>query len=484
MEYDGKIEELYLDEERPPKPARTEAAKTRQGRKKSWEEMEAAVAPKKLERGDLVEATVAEIQGQAIILDLGTKDEGFVPRAEFGSDDELPEVGEKIQVAVVKVDEQNERIHTSKRRADYERVWGQLYAAHEQGNTVTAMVTERVRGGLRVDVGVVGFVPASQVLVRDVRHLERFVGRTLPLKILEVDRRSNNVILSHKQAVEEERQRRRERTLSRLHEGVVCEGRVVNLTDYGAFIDLGGLDGLLHISEMAWHHVKHPSEVLKKGEIIRVMVLSLEDKGERISLSRREILPDPWKELPSKCRVGETVEVEITRLVSTGAFARPVELELEGFIPLREMSSQRINKPDEVLSVGQKVEAKIVDIQPGARKLTLSTVQATEQQQREEIETYLSVGTRSSINLGEHFGEVLRNAKAELEAVEEESGEPAETEEEAPSAEEQAEEDSAESPAEEPTEEAEESEPEEADDEEIAGDDESSEDEKASEDEA
>ncbi|HEY3398547.1 MAG TPA: S1 RNA-binding domain-containing protein [Armatimonadota bacterium] len=388
-----------------------------------WADLDAA-APKAVDRGELVDATVVEIQDQAVVLDLGTKYEGFVPRSEFTTDEELPAVGDVIQVAVVNVDEKNERIRASKRRADYERAWGELYKAHEAGETVMGMVTERVRGGLRINVGLPGFVPASQVVVRDVRHLDRFVGRTLPLKIMEIDRRGNKVILSHKAALEEERVARRDKTMARLYEGAVCEGRVVSLTNYGAFIDLGGVDGLLHVSELAWHHVNHPSEVLKKNDIVRVVVLAIENEGERISLSRREILPDPWKELAGRFTEGQIVPVEITRLVSTGAFARPLDVDLEGFVPLREISDQRIKRPDEAIKVGQKLDARVIDLQPQAHKMTLSLATAVAQRRRDEVKTYqASADTGSGINLGEQFGSILRDAKAAIE------GRPAEAEE-------------------------------------------------------
>ncbi len=412
MDDEFQADELYDEEQA--QAADEGEAEPGESEAESWDELEAALAPKTVKRGDLVEATVAEVQDQALVLDLGTKYEGFVPRSEFISDEELPQVGDKIQVAVVNVDDKAERIRVSKRRADYERAWAELEAAHQSGETVTGMVTERVKGGLRVNVGLPGFVPASQVIVRDVRHLDRFVGRALPLKVVEVDRRANKVILSHKQAVEEERARRREKTLARLYEGAVCEGRVVSLTDYGAFVDLGGVDGLLHVSEMAWHHVSHPSEVVKRGDIVRVVVLSIENGGNRISLSRREILPDPWKEISAKYQEGQTVEVEITRLVSTGAFALPVGVDVEGFIPLREISEQRIKKPEEAIRPGQRLEARILDLQPQAHKMTLSLTQASAARRREEIQGYLSTeNSGASINLGEQFGAILQAAIAE-----------------------------------------------------------------------
>ena len=381
-----------------------------------WEALAPELGPREVTRGDIVQAVVAEVQDQAIIVDLGTKYEGFIPRNEFASEAELPAVGETLAVAIMAVDEKNESIRVSKKRADYERVWSSLQEAAAQGTTIKAMVTERVKGGLRVDVGVPGFVPASQVVVRDVRTLDRFVGRILPLRVLEIDRRGNRVILSHGQAVEEERRQRQDKTLARLYEGAVCEGRVASLTEYGAFIDLGGIDGLLHISEMSWQHLNHPSEVLQKGSIVRVMVLSIEQDGARISLSRRELLPDPWKEVQNSLRLGQTVVAEITRVVATGVFARPAGLELEGFIPLRELSDHRIRRADEVVSVGQKLEVKIIDLQPSARKLLLSVVQAGAQRQRAEEKGYQAAkdsGVR--MTLGDQFGDILRDAKAALE---------------------------------------------------------------------
>ncbi len=390
-----------------------------------WIELEESLAPKTVQRGDLVQAHVVDVQDQMVVVDLGTKYEGFIPRSEFTSDEELPQVGDDVKVAVVNVDEQNERIRVSKRRADYERVWAELYEAHKEGRTIAGMVTERVRGGLRVNVGLPGFIPASQVITRDVRHLDRFVGRTLPLRIVEVDRRANKVILSHKTAVEEERIKRREKTMARLYEGAVCEGRVVSLTAYGAFIDLGGVDGLLHVSEMAWHHVSHPSEILKKGDIVRVVVLSIESSGDRISLSRREILPDPWKELVGKYAVGDTVKVEITRLVSTGAFAHPADSEVEGFIPMRELAEYRIKRPEEVVKAGQKTEAKVLDLQPQAHKMTLSLVAAGTARRREEAQGYMAAQNAGGggVTLGDRFGDILMGAKAAIEGAEGEAEE-------------------------------------------------------------
>ncbi len=424
MDDQAQVEDLYEHEEQPGASPGAAGEASEGSDQEAWLELEESLAPRTVQRGDLVEAHVVDNRDQNVIVDLGTKYEGFIPRSEFAAGEELPQIGDTIQVAVVNVDEEHERIRVSKRRADYERAWAELYEAMEQERVVTGMVTERVRGGLRVNVGLPGFVPASQVIAKDVRHLDRFVGRALPLRVVEVDRRGNKVVLSHRAAVEEERRKRREKTLARLYEGAVCEGRVVSLTDYGAFIDLGGLDGLLHVSEMAWHHVSHPSEVLRKGDIVRVVVLSIEGGGDRISLSRREILPDPWKEIVGKYSPGDTVTVEITRLVSTGAFARPPEVDVEGFIPIRELSDTRIRRPEDAVKVGQKVEVKVIDLQPQAHKMTMSLTQAGAARRREEVQGYLATqSTGGGVTLGDRFGDILMDAKAAIEETEQKSAE-------------------------------------------------------------
>ena len=356
-------------------------------------ELEAALAeagaPRDLERGEIIEGVVAAVSEDGVAVDVGAKYEGMIPRAEFVRDEELPQVGERIMVAVMHVDEDNGVIRLSKKRADYERLWEELEEKRESGEVVVAPVVERVRGGLRVDLGmgVFGFVPASQVAVRNPRALDRLVGQDLRLRVLEVNRPKKEVVLSHRVVVEEERERRRQETLSKLYEGAVVEGRVRSITDYGAFIDLGGVDGLLHVSELSWVRVNHPSEILRKGQRVRVMVLSIDKENERISLSRRMILPDPWTIVANEVKPGDTVRVKITRTVRTGAFARLLDVEgveLEGFVPLRELSTRHVSDPGEVVSVGQVVEAKVLDLRPEARRMTLSIAEVEQEKEKEE----------------------------------------------------------------------------------------------------
>jgi len=374
---------------------------------RDWASMEGA-APLEFQPGEIVSGTVVGISAEGVAVDIGAKYEGLVSRGEFRQGEELPAVDSTIEVAVLRVDEENGVVRLSKRRADFERVWNDLEKMAKEGGVVDAMVTERVKGGLRVDVGVPGFVPASQVGTKDVRTLERFVGRSLRLRVLEADRRSKKVVLSHRQLVEEEREQRRAETMARLEEGVVMEGKVRSLTSYGAFIDLGGVDGLLHVSEIAWTRVKDPAEVLKVGDTVQVTVLDVNKETGKISLSRRQILPDPWKEAARKLRPGQMVKGRITRVVRTGAFAQLNEAGIEGFIPVSEISSKRINDPAEVLHAGQEVDMKIVDLRIESRRMSLSLQAAEQEMERQEYRSYMATQERATVTLGDRFGALLQ----------------------------------------------------------------------------
>ena len=385
----------------------------------SQDELEAALSaamPVKVAKGDIIKGIVAAVDDQSVSVDIGSKDEGIIPLSEFSGADELPRPEDEIEVAVVKIDERNGVIKLSKRRADYERVWNRLVAAAESGEIVEALVTERVKGGLRVDVGVPGFVPGSQVAARSLRNLERFVGQSLRLKVLEADRKSKKVVLSHRLVVDEEREQRRKETVEALEEGMICEGKVRSLTNYGAFIDLGGIDGLLHVSEMAWTRIKHPSEVLQVGDTVRVAVLDIDMDNDRISLSRRQILPDPWNEAAKKLKTGMVVKGRITRIVRTGAFAQLPEFDIEGFIPISEMSDKRIGDPSEVLQNGQEVDLKVVDVRTKSRRLTLSVREAVAEKERREYQKYMATQETGRTTLGDKFGAILMQAVGDAEA--------------------------------------------------------------------
>jgi small subunit ribosomal protein S1 len=364
--------------------------------------------------GEIVQGVVVEVRDNEVVVHVGGKYEGVIPLIEFPSTAEVPKEGEEVSVAVIRISEDEGQVVLSKKKADYEKVWTRILKSLETGETLMAMVTERVKGGLRVDLGVNGFVPASQVSTRNVRDLDRFVGRSLRLRVIEADRREKKVILSHRQVVEEERKGRREETLSRLREGMVCEGKVRNITDYGAFVDLGGVDGLLHISEMGWTRVKHPSEVVKVGDTIQVAVIGIDRERERISLSRRECLPDPWNEAGKRLTVGSVVKARVTRLAKNGVFALIEGAEVEGFIPISELSERRIGDPSEVVAVDQVVDVKIISLRPQERRMTLSLAEAEQEKERQEYREYMAGQQQTRATLGDQFGEELARLQTQV----------------------------------------------------------------------
>jgi len=371
-----------------------------------------------LREGEIVQGTVVAVSDDGVLVDIGAKYEGVIPSYEFPSPTEVPRTGETIGVAIVRIEDEEGSIVLSKKRADYEHVWNRILKAHQTGEVITAMVTERVKGGLRVDLGVQGFVPASHVGARRLRDLDRFVGRSLRLKVIEAQRAQKKVILSHRQVLEEERTDRRQETLAKLVEGAVFEGRVRSITDYGAFVDLGGVDGLLHISEMSWTRIRHPSEAVKVGQTIQVMVLKLDREHDRISLGLRQILPDPWKEVARKLRVGSVVHGRVTRVVPFGAFVQ-IEGGIEGIVPNSELTERRGVEAKEVVQPGEELEVKILNIRMEERRMTLSRVQAMQEAERKEYQQYMRSQRAERPTLGDMFGDQLEQRKAELVAQEE-----------------------------------------------------------------
>lgn len=336
-----------------------------------------------LHEGDVVRGVVVHLDREGVLVDVGTKSEGLIPPNELSREpgrrpEQIVRPGEEVDVFVLSAgDDESDQIILSKKRADFEKAWDRVIEAQRAGETLNARVTERVKGGLVVDLGIRGFVPASHVGSGQARNLEKYVDTMLPLKVIEVDRERRKVVLSHRLATEEERQAQRDETLATLAEGQVRQGVVRRITDYGAFVDIGGVDGLLHISEMSWTRIKHPNEVLKVGDEIQVMVLKTNLEQGRISLGLRQILPDPWTEAQERYQPGDLVQGAVTRLVPFGAFVQ-LDGGLEGIVPNSELSVRRVNKPEDVVDVGDRVEVKILEIRPEERRLTLSIRQAME----------------------------------------------------------------------------------------------------------
>jgi predicted RNA-binding protein with RPS1 domain len=331
---------------------------------------------RKLTKGDRVEATVIQVEKDRVFVDLGTKSEGVVPLAEL-TEEALEtahghvQPGDKIHVVVLRGEGGDGNPIVSKKRAEFEETWNRIVESYGEGKTLTAQVVDRVKGGLVVDIGVRGFVPATHVGNGRLRNIEKYVGQSIPLKIIEIDRERKKVVLSNKLAEDERRESVRERIFTDVSPGDRLEGVVRRLTDYGAFVDLGGIDGLLHISEMSWMRISHPREVLKEGQKITVMVLRLEPNVGKISLGLRQVLPDPWNLIRENYKIGQKIQCKISRLVSSGAFVKLPE-GAEAFLPVSEISNRRIGKPSDALTEGQEVELAIIDLRPDERRMVLS----------------------------------------------------------------------------------------------------------------
>lgn len=329
-----------------------------------------------LRPGQVVTGTVVHIDNEGVLVDIGMKSEGLIrpnelSREPINSAEDVVSVGDRIEVLVLDPEGRDGNVLLSKKRADFEKAWDKVQEALTDGRTLQAMVSDRVKGGLVVDLGIRGFVPASHVGNGKLKNLEKFVGTSIPLKVLEVDRQNRKVVLSHRLATEEEREKEKQSTIGSLGEGQVRTGTIRRVTDYGAFVDLGGIDGLLHVSEMSWTRVKHPSDVVKVGDQVQVQILKLNLDQGRVSLGMRQIQPDPWHSVAEKYHVNDEVEGEVTRLVPFGAFVL-LDGDIEGIIPNSELAHRRIAKPADVVEVGQKVKVKVIDVRADERRLTLS----------------------------------------------------------------------------------------------------------------
>lgn len=335
---------------------------------------------RELKRGEFLTGRVIQINDEGAMVDVGYKTEGFIPVSQMthrkdADPRELLEVGQDVKVVVLKVNHSEGQVLLSKRQADVEAAWFTILEAHQKGEVLESTCVEQVKGGLIVDIGLRGFVPASHVDLRPVSDLSDYVGEVMKLKVLEVDQKRRKVVLSRKKALEEERDRLKEATLNELAEGQIVSGEVARLTNFGAFVNLGGVDGLVHISEMSWKRIKHPSEVVRVGEAVDVRVLGVDRSKERISLSLKQARPDPWQDLEETFAVGTVVPGKVTKLAKNYAFVEVMD-GIEGLVPLSELSEFRVSKSSDVLTVGQEVKVRVIDLKPDQRRMTLSVRQA------------------------------------------------------------------------------------------------------------
>jgi small subunit ribosomal protein S1 len=330
--------------------------------------------------GDVVSGSVVRIDKDEVLVDIGYKSEGVIPANELSirrSVDPSEEVslGEQVDALVLTKEDQEGRLVLSKKRARFEKAWRKIEAAAESGEPVDGTVIEVVKGGLILDLGVRGFLPASLVDIRRVHNLDEFKGETLECKVIELNRSRNNVVLSRRAVLEEERKEVREQILDRLQPGMVVEGKISNIVDFGAFVDLEGIDGLIHISELSWSHVNHPSEVLSIGETVRVKVLDIDRDRQRISLGLKQTQEDPWQTVLNEYKSNDILEGKVTKVVAFGAFIEIVP-GVEGLVHISELADHHVETPGEVVQPGQEVWVRILEIDEERRRISLSVKRA------------------------------------------------------------------------------------------------------------
>lgn len=396
----------------------------------SQEEMEQIVS---LKKGDTVKGTIVKIEDNQAYVSIGYKYDGVIPIRELSSvhldsASDAVEVGQEVETKVVSIDDEKERLVLSKRAIDSENAWDELQSRFDSQETFEVTVADVVKGGIVADVGVRGFIPASMVERHFVEDFSDYKGRTLRVKVKEIDRENNKVILSQKDVLDEEFEANKLKVMGELQEGQVIEGTVQRLTQFGAFVDVGGVDGLVHVSEIAWNHVDKPADVLSEGDKVQVKVLKVDPEKGKISLSIKAATPGPWETAADKFHTGDIVSGEVKRLVNFGAFVE-IAPGVEGLVHISQISHKHIGTPHEVLKEGQTVQVKVLDVNPGEQRVSLSikeTEEAPAQAPRSEKPSKgssvrkedlgdnpnVSLSNQGlSITLGERFGDKLSKLK-------------------------------------------------------------------------
>ena len=343
---------------------------------------EAVTGIPEVDDGQLVSGIVVKIDRDEVLLDIGYKSEGVIPSRELSirndvNPAEVVTMGESIEALVLTKEDKEGRLVLSKKRAQYERAWGDIEAKKEAEAVVEGPVIEVVKGGLIVDIGLRGFLPASLVELRRVRDLQPYIGTVVQAKIIELDKNRNNVVLSRRAYLEENQKETRDSFLTNLKIGEVREGTVSSVVSFGAFVDLGGMDGLIHVSELSWKHVDHPGSVVAVGDPVTVQVLDVDFSRERISLSLKATQQDPWAEFAEGHAVGQLVYGRVTKLVQFGSFVQ-VGDGIEGLVHISEMSAHHVENPGDIVTPGEELWVKIIDLDLERRRISLSIKQAAE----------------------------------------------------------------------------------------------------------
>ncbi len=336
-----------------------------------------------IEEGEVVTGHVVRIDKDEVLVDIGYKSEGVIPAGELSirkSVDPNDEVhlGEEVDAIVLTKEDQDGRLIMSKKRARFEKAWRRIETAAESGEPVEGTVIEVVKGGLIIDLGVRGFLPASLVDIRRVPNLDEYMGTKIETKVIELNRSRNNVVLSRRAVLEEERKEVRQQILDRLQPGLVVEGQISNIVDFGAFVDLDGIDGLIHISELSWSHVNHPSELLAIGDTVKVKVLDIDRDRQRISLGLKQTQEDPWRRIVDTYNVGDELEGKVTKVVTFGAFVEILD-GVEGLVHISELAPHHVESPREIVHPGDEIRVRILEIDSERRRLSLSAKRVEDQ---------------------------------------------------------------------------------------------------------
>ena len=330
--------------------------------------------------GDVIEGTIVRIDRNEVMVDVGYKSEGVIPSRELSvrksvNPKDLVNEGDRIQALVLDKEDDEGRLILSVKRAIYEKAWGDIQEISDNDKSVKGTVIESVKGGLIVDIGVRGFLPASLIDVRRVKELTSYIGEEIEAKILELDRQRNNIVLSRKAHLEEEQSGERKSFLEDLELGNIKEGKISSIVNFGAFVDIGGMDGLVHVSELSWRHVENPNEVVKVGDTVTVKVLEIDNDKERISLSIKQVTEDPWSDFELQYKQDDIVDGEVTKVVPFGAFVT-IGKGVEGLVHVSEISVDKVDSPELALAIGQKVKIKITELDIPKRRVNLSIKQA------------------------------------------------------------------------------------------------------------
>lgn len=351
------------------------------------EDMGDAMDIKSVRPGEIVTGVVVQVNQDEVLVDIGAKSEGVISLRELSccdvsSPDDIVRIGDKIDVYVLKTEDKEGRLILSKEKADAEKAWSVLEGRLESGEILTGIVREVVKGGLLVDVGVRAFLPASLVERGYVEDLNKFLGQEISARVIELNRPRKKVIISRKALLEEEYAQKRDEMFGTLQEKQVVRGIVRRLTNFGAFVDIGGVDGLLHISEMAWFRISHPSEVVKVGDEVDVMILKIDRENEKISLGLKQVLANPWENVVDKYPVGSIVSAIVVRLAPFGAFVQ-LEPGVEGLVHISHLADRHVEKPEEVVKEGEEIKVKVLSVDPEEKRIRLSIREVNREKERE-----------------------------------------------------------------------------------------------------